>query len=90
MATRATAAAKPRDSRPVAPRASKPLAVRPDVRERFLGVLKRAEKRAADEAAARTAEARANSTRDAARGWRGRQAPLVLNAARTAPRPRKK
>ena len=89
MATRATAVAKPRKSI-VRARASKPLTVRPDLRERFLAVVERAEKRAADEEAARRAEARADSTRDAARGWRGRQAPLVINAPRSVPRPRKK
>ena len=89
MATRATAVARPREDI-VRARASKPLTVRPDVRERFLAVVERAEKRAADEEAARRAEARAASTRDAARGWRGRQAPLVIAAARSAPRPTKK
>jgi hypothetical protein len=55
MATKATAVAKPREPRPVAPRASKPLTVRPEVHERFLAVVERADKRAAEEDAARKA-----------------------------------
>ena len=80
MATR-TSGAKPRNVRIAPPRASKALAVRPEIRERFQAVLKRAERRAVEEEAAQTARTRAERQSDEPRGWRARSAP----AKRTGP-----
>ena len=75
MATRATSA-KPRNARIAPPRASKALAVRPEIRERFQAVVKRAERRAIEEEAAQTARTRADRQGDEPRGWRARSSPV--------------
>ena len=57
-----------RERRAVHPRTSKALTVRPEVHQRFVAVLERAAKRAAEEDAARRAELHADKARNEAGG----------------------